>query len=91
MGVILVPIQTIGLQFLILILTMQKFWESKQNQREFMDNFAKKHNIKTQSDWANVNIRFVAMNGGASIIARYGRSLFEGSIKVCTCCDSTKL
>lgn len=52
------------------------YWADKTIQRQFLDEFARKHNIQSQQDWRNVNGRDIHIGGGSSILKQYS-SVFE--------------
>lgn len=54
------------------------FWKSKTNQREFLNNFAQKHEIKTPKDWASVSINSDTNKSGFSFVYHYyNNSLYD--------------
>merc|ERR1712130_931734 len=52
------------------------FWDERTNQRQFMDELAKKLNINSLDDWRSVRYAQLHLHGAGSILARYG-SFFE--------------
>jgi hypothetical protein len=51
------------------------YWNSKDNQRNFLDTLAKQLNFKQQDDWYKVTIRQILENGGGGLLTKYGYSL----------------
>ncbi len=49
----------------------RNYWTSVSNQRTFMDNLAKKLNIKDHEGWFKVSNAVVAENGGNSLLVKF--------------------
>eukprot|EP01114_Cavostelium_apophysatum_P006045 TRINITY_DN1724_c0_g1_i1.p1 TRINITY_DN1724_c0_g1~~TRINITY_DN1724_c0_g1_i1.p1 ORF type:complete len:404 (+),score=49.64 TRINITY_DN1724_c0_g1_i1:149-1360(+) len=47
-------------------------WKEKQFQRDFLDSFAKKFDLKDWTDWYSVSSEQLRNNGGQPLIALYG-------------------
>jgi hypothetical protein len=54
----------------------KSYWKSIENRKNFLDEIAKKLNIKTPSDWGNVTLQCFYDLQGRSILKRYNNSLF---------------
>lgn len=52
------------------------FWNSKVNQRNFMDNIKKKLNIEEDKEWANFSKLDIEKAGGGSLLSIYKGSIF---------------
>lgn len=53
------------------------FWNNKVNQRSFLENIAKRFDIKKPSDWGQITYNDVKNNGGSSILLKNGHSVFK--------------
>ena len=47
------------------------FWRDMEHQRQFFDEFAARHGVRTAEDWARVTRQQVEDAGGATLIRRY--------------------
>ena len=54
----------------------KKFWQKIENQRLFLDEFAKSNQIYSYSDWKKVNGKMIIDFGGAQLLRQYS-SLFN--------------
>lgn len=54
------------------------YWRSKQNQRTFLESFARKNNILCPSDWGNISARKKLVDsGGITLLYLYDGSLVK--------------
>lgn len=53
------------------------YWDVKENQRNFMENLAKKFQIIQPQEWNKLTIKKVIEHGGCSLLKRYGLSLYR--------------
>jgi hypothetical protein len=51
------------------------FWESKDNQRSFLDWYAGIHNFQSQEDWYSVSGNSISKFGGSGLLLEYSNSL----------------
>lgn len=51
-----------------------RYWESQENQRNFLEQFAKQHNIKQPYEWGRVSVQKIKSSGG-SFLNEYRGSL----------------
>ena len=54
------------------------YWKDKENQKEFLDQFAIKWNIQKPEDWNKVTRDMVVKEGGYFINKYYNSSLQQG-------------
>lgn len=55
----------------------KSYWDQKENQRKYLEEFAKKHNIKSPLDWSFVTVEQIKKSQGNSLLDRYGGSLVK--------------
>jgi hypothetical protein len=55
----------------------QSFWINKENQKKYLNWFAKKFNIKNLNDWYNISSKLFLKNGGGGLINNYGQSVYH--------------
>lgn len=55
----------------------QKYWDNDSFQKEFLDEFAKKMNIKSVEDWSFVSHKLLKEHGGSGLLKRYQYNLFK--------------
>lgn len=53
------------------------YWTDKENQRVFLESFAKKHGIHRAQDWGKVSTRHFSSDGGVSVLKHFKGSLFR--------------
>jgi hypothetical protein len=53
------------------------YWTVRENHRLFLDNFAKNHDIRNQSDWYNITNIQILQNGGSGLLLQYKQSLLN--------------
>ena len=53
------------------------YWFHQQHQLEFLNWFATTFNIDTPEKWYNVSVREFAKQGGGTVLALHGGSLFQ--------------
>lgn len=58
----------------------KEHWQSLQNQRQFMEQFARQRNLSKPSDWGNVTFRSVVDMGGTFIVHYYHCSVFKALV-----------
>ena len=46
----------------------RRYWKNTENQRTFMEEFAKKHQINQPSDWGRVSHRVLRNEGGRGLL-----------------------
>lgn len=51
------------------------FWESKENERRFLDEVATKYNLESVSDWRKVTASLIKKCGGQGLLKKYKGSL----------------
>lgn len=56
-----------------------KLWNTKENQKRFLDEVAKKLQLKKPNDWGKVTVRQVNKMGGGTLLTTY----FNGSLFAC--------
>jgi hypothetical protein len=61
----------------------RRFWESRVNQRLFLEWFAKEKGIQKKEDWHTVTTAAIRASGGARLLFYYNGSLVNG-----TCCNT---
>lgn len=67
----------------VLLFTMEKackpfgYWRKRDNQVQFLDEFAKKYGIKRQQDWGNVGLPSIKKHGGAALLRIYRNNLLR--------------
>lgn len=49
----------------------------QSNQREFLHDFAMKHNIRNPQDWGKITSRQVKHASGRGLLYKYNSSLYE--------------
>ncbi len=52
-------------------------WNTMENQREFMDWFAKENKISTIDDWYKIKIKDVVAKGGKPVLEMHRNSLIK--------------
>jgi hypothetical protein len=57
----------------------KSYWKSMENRRNFLDEIAKKLNIKTPSDWGKVTNQQLFEHGRSSLLGHY----YNGSLFKC--------
>jgi hypothetical protein len=57
-------------------------WESEANQKEFFDSLGAKLGIRDPTHWYLVSRNDVDRNGGAGVLAHYGKSLSQAIMSV---------
>jgi hypothetical protein len=56
----------------------KSYWKSMENRKNFLDETAKKLNIKTPSDWGNITkLQFQKLGGNSLLSNQYKGSLFK--------------
>ncbi len=58
------------------------YWDVVSNQRTFLDDLAKKLNIKNQEGWYKVSASIVRQNGGPTLLWKYNNSLISMLLSV---------
>lgn len=58
------------------------YWDSIENQRIFMDNFAKENNILKPEDWYFISRSQVTEQGGSTLLHRHNHSISDTVIAV---------
>lgn len=52
-------------------------WNSVQNQRNFLEEIARKYEINSPHEWAKVSSNIIKERGGNAILLRHQGSLFK--------------
>lgn len=60
-----------------LTLKRSNYWGDIKNQRNFLESYAKKFNIRVPEDWGKVKTTHVIENGGNNILSLYKNSLLR--------------
>jgi len=55
----------------------QRYWDSLENQRNFLQQLAAKLDIKKPGDWAKVSYKDMNKHGGRALLAKHGNSLLR--------------
>ena len=58
-----------------------RYWDDKQNIKEFLNKIQEKYNFKTPEDWNLITRKQIQSNGGSSILKKY--SMFELKVLAC--------
>lgn len=58
----------------------KEHWQSLQNQRQFMEQFARRRNVSKPSDWGKVTFRSIVQMGGTFIVYYYHCSVFKALV-----------
>lgn len=53
-----------------------RYWQSLDNRKKFLEEFATKFNIKNPQDWGRITTSQVCEAGGVSLLSMYHGSLF---------------
>lgn len=53
----------------------KRYWSIPENQKIFLDSFAKTIGIQKLSDWGNVTTNQLRSHGGSSLLKKYNNSL----------------
>lgn len=53
------------------------YWNTRQNQKIFLDALALKLNVKQPSDWGKIKTIEILRNGGAALLKKYGTSVYS--------------
>jgi hypothetical protein len=56
---------------------ISRYWDSKTNQKDFLDWLSNKLNFKNMEDWYSITVKQIAENGGRRLLQRYGDSRFK--------------
>lgn len=56
---------------------MKGYWESYENRRNYLDNFAKEFQIREQVDWLRVKNQDISDRGGSGLLGRFEDSLLK--------------
>lgn len=59
------------------VMTTKLGWNDKSKQRKFLEDVAKKLNIKEQKDWGSITRKQVSQLGGGSLLVQYNNSLIK--------------
>lgn len=49
------------------------FWDSRQNQKDFMDDLGKQLGISNLEEWNNISTSTISDNGGSSLLQKYDK------------------
>lgn len=53
------------------------FWKVKENQKQFLEDFARRNSVMVPEDWINVRRKDFIRQGGLSILLHNGDTLYE--------------